>query len=202
MMETKVCTKCNETKTVDLFYKRRDRLSGYTSHCKACKRSHDNAHYSKPETKQKVSEYAKTRRKNPEVKAAESAYKQAYHQLSEVKEAKKLYQRGRRLNPKVVKKERLWEAHYAKQHPEKFAMKTRKRKIAKLNRTPFWLNDGQLLEMQSVYKYCASLRAVGLDYEVDHIIPLQGKTVSGLHAPWNLQVITASENASKGNRLW
>ena len=202
MMETKVCTKCNETKTVDLFYKRSDRLSGYTSHCKACKRAHDNAHYSKPETKQKVSEYAKIRRELPEVKAAESASKKAYHQLSEVKETKKLYQRNRRLNPAAVKKERLWEAQYAKQHPEKFAMKTRKRKIAKLNRTPFWLNDGQLLEMQSIYKYCASLRAVGLDYEVDHIIPLQGKTVSGLHAPWNLQVITASENAAKGNRLW
>lgn len=201
MMETKVCTKCNETKTVDLFYKRSDRLSGYTSCCKACKRAHDNAHYSKPEIKQKVSEYAKARRELPEVKAAESASKKAYHQLSEVKEAKKLYQRNRRLNPDAVKKERLWESQYAKQHPEKFAMKTRKRKIAKLNRTPFWLNDGQLFEMQSIYKYCASLRAVGLDYEVDHIIPLQGKTVSGLHAPWNLQVITASENASKGNRL-
>ena len=78
---------------------------------------------------------------------------------------------------------------------------TAKRRAAKLNRTPFWLNDGQLFEMESVYKYCASLRAIGLDYEVDHIIPLQGKTVSGLHAPWNLQVITASENAAKGNRI-
>lgn len=202
MMETKVCTKCNETKTVDLFYKRSDRLSGYTSHCKACKRAHDNAHYSKPEIKQKVSEYAKARRELPEVKAEQFAYRKTYNKLDRVKEAKKLHQRGRRLNSEVVQKERLRDAQYAKQHPEKFAMKTRKRKIAKLNRTPFWLNDGQLFEMESVYKYCASLRAIGLDYEVDHIIPLQGKTVSGLHAPWNLQVITASENAAKGNRIW
>jgi hypothetical protein len=77
-----------------------------------------------------------------------------------------------------------------------------KRHAAKLQRTPSWLNAGHWLEIECVYKYCSSLRAIGLDYEVDHIVPLQGKTVSGLHAPLNLQVITGVENASKGNRLW
>ena len=201
MMITKICTKCNEDKTVDLFYKRSDQLGKYTSQCKACKRAHDNMHYAKLETKNSVAQYAKNRRTISDVKIAESVYKKTYNQLSYVKEAKKLQQRVRRLNPKVNEQERVRSAEYAKQHPAQFAMKTRKRKLAKLNRTPFWLNDGQLLEMQSIYKYCASLRATGLDYEVDHIVPLQGRTVSGLHAPWNLQVITASANASKGNRF-
>ena len=79
---------------------------------------------------------------------------------------------------------------------------TTKRRIARLQRTPFWLNAGQEFEMECIYKYCAALRSVGLDYEVDHMVPLQGKTVSGLHVPWNLQILTASENAAKGNRLW
>lgn len=76
-----------------------------------------------------------------------------------------------------------------------------KRHAAKIKRTPSWLNIGDWFEIECIYKYCSSLRSVGLDYEVDHIIPLQGKNVSGLHAPWNLQVITAAENSAKGNRI-
>ncbi len=76
-----------------------------------------------------------------------------------------------------------------------------KRHAAKMKRTPGWLNSGHWFEIECVYKYCSALRGIGLKYEVDHIIPLQGKSVSGLHAPWNLQILTESENASKGNRL-
>ena len=78
---------------------------------------------------------------------------------------------------------------------------TAKRRASKIQRTPNWLNAGQEFEMECIYKYCASLRSIGLDYEVDHIVPLKGKTVSGMHVPWNLQLLRASENASKGNRL-
>jgi hypothetical protein len=72
---------------------------------------------------------------------------------------------------------------------------------AKDARQPKWLNAGQLFEMESVYNYCAALRNVGLDYHVDHIVPLRGDNVSGLHVPWNLQVITGADNMSKGNRF-
>jgi hypothetical protein len=201
MIEAKTCTKCNETKTVDLFYKRSDQLGKYTSHCKACKRAHDNAHCALTETKAKRAEYSKNLRSTPEYKAKESVYKHAYHRTDEYRESKRLKQKVRRLDPNILQQERLRDSAYAKAHPEKFAMKTRKRKIAKLQRTPFWLNAGQEFEMECIYKYCAALRSMGFDYEVDHIVPLQGKTVSGLHAPWNLQILTASENASKGNRI-
>jgi hypothetical protein len=200
-METKACTKCKKTKPVDLFYKRSDYPGKYTSNCRTCKRAHDNAHSSLPETKTKRSEYFKKLRSTSAYKAKESLYKHAYHRTEEYRQIKKLKQRIRRSNPEIAQQERLRDVKYAKTHPEKFAIKTRKRKIAKLQRTPFWLNNGQLFEMDCIYKYCAALRAVGLDYEVDHVVPLQGKTVSGFHVPWNMQILTASENAAKGNRV-
>ena len=65
------------------------------------------------------------------------------------------------------------------------------RRSAKLKRTPKWAN---LEDIKSFYKSCPK------GYQVDHIIPLLGKNVSGLHVLNNLQYLTPEENLSKGNR--
>jgi 5-methylcytosine-specific restriction endonuclease McrA len=51
-------------------------------------------------------------------------------------------------------------------------------------------------EIDGYYQFCAMFTG----FEVDHIIPLNGATVSGLHVPQNLQVLTVSENRRKGNK--
>ena len=64
---------------------------------------------------------------------------------------------------------------------------------------PEWARKDKSIvrEIQKIYADC---KALGKDYHVDHIVPLRGKDVSGLHLPWNLQIIPKEDNLSKGNR--
>jgi len=76
------------------------------------------------------------------------------------------------------------------------------RHTAKMSRTPLWLTAEDKLHIRCLYQLSAMRsRESDVEWNVDHIIPLQGKTVSGLHVPWNLQVIPASVNFRKNNRF-
>jgi 5-methylcytosine-specific restriction endonuclease McrA len=73
---------------------------------------------------------------------------------------------------------------------------------SKKNRTPLWLNAVDKERIQNEYRLAEILcKVTGSRWSVDHIIPLQGKNVSGLHVPSNLRVIMASDNSRKSNRF-
>ena len=75
------------------------------------------------------------------------------------------------------------------------------RRALKLQRTPAWLTEEDLAAIKAKYVEAAEkTRTTGVPWHVDHIVPLQGKNVCGLHVPWNLQVILGRENMRKGNR--
>lgn len=78
-------------------------------------------------------------------------------------------------------------------------VKRSRRRNAEKERTPAWLTETDKWMMREAYSL-AKLRskATGIKWEVDHIIPLRGEYVSGLHVPLNLQVITKTENRKKG----
>lgn len=74
-----------------------------------------------------------------------------------------------------------------------------KRRVAKLNRTPPWANQEAI---KAIYREAARLSSeTGVEHHVDHIIPLQGELVSGLHVESNLQILPWHENVTKGNRF-
>ena len=107
-------------------------------------------------------------------------------------------------------------AEYRKNNPEKVAQigknyrlknlaivnaRNRARRAAKNNRTPIWLTDIDHERIKNEYKLAYILSKVtGQKWEVDHVIPLQGEFVSGLHVPSNLRAILAFDNRSKHNR--
>ena len=81
--------------------------------------------------------------------------------------------------------------------------KARLKEIRKMKgkHIPDWLTDYDILAMKCIYQVAAMRNANSdIRWSVDHIIPLNGKTVSGLHVPSNLQVIPLSENLSKGRK--
>ncbi len=90
---------------------------------------------------------------------------------------------------------------YAKKYPSKRAYYSSMYRARKIQRTPSWLTLPQLKMMQDMYDKSAALSSLtGEIYHVDHIVPLKGKSVSGLHVPWNLQILTAVENCLKSNK--
>lgn len=71
----------------------------------------------------------------------------------------------------------------------------------RMQRTPLWLSQEDLEQIRSIYHLAnKKTKDTGVYWHVDHIVPLQGKNVSGLHVPQNLRVITADENRRKSNK--
>ena len=93
-------------------------------------------------------------------------------------------------------------AAWAAANPAARAAMGAQRRAAKLQRTPKWLTKEDKATIKALYEQANFMsRVCGEKFHIDHIIPLQGKTVSGLHCPANLQIITAKENVKKSNKL-
>jgi hypothetical protein len=90
---------------------------------------------------------------------------------------------------------------YERTKHNKFAYEAFAR-AARRNAVPKWISTELKQEIQKFYVEARlKTRDTGTKYEVDHIVPLIGKKVCGLHVPWNLRVITQFENRIKQNRF-
>jgi hypothetical protein len=67
-----------------------------------------------------------------------------------------------------------------------------RRRARKLQATPTWSDKSKIY---NIYKNTPK------GFHVDHIVPLKGKNVCGLHVSWNLQYLTPAENRRKSNRF-
>jgi hypothetical protein len=114
--------------------------------------------------------------------------------------------KNRALYAKNPEKYRRYNREYQEKNYDtlrpKNSARTMKRIAAKIQRTPSWLDLDDHWMIEQAYELAHLRKSItGFSWDVDHIVPLQGKLVSGLHVPWNLQVIPASENRSKGNKI-
>lgn len=123
---------------------------------------------------------------NPEKHGArQKAYVAAHPE--KVAETEKAY---RAANPeKVAATHKRWRA----ENPVLCTAMRAKRRAAKLQATPAWAEPELIKQVYAEAAYRGM--------HVDHIVPLQGKTVCGLHVHYNMQLLTRSQNSAKGNRL-
>lgn len=91
---------------------------------------------------------------------------------------------------------------YKAQNRARYNELNRARELSKTKQMPSWLTDADRRQIKELYFLAREkTKFSGVEHHVDHIVPLQGQNVSGLHVPWNLQILTAQENLSKHNKM-
>ena len=85
-------------------------------------------------------------------------------------------------------------------HPYKRNMWASNKRAKKMERTPLWADMNEIQKMYRLAHILTEASFSDTEYHVDHVIPLQGDIVSGLHTHINMQVLTADANRRKWNR--
>jgi 5-methylcytosine-specific restriction endonuclease McrA len=184
----KRCTRCGEHKTLDSFPLCRGKPR---ARCKPCHVA-DAAGWAAKNSERVAAKQREWKYKN-RPPAFMGPPLPEHIRLARHREASK---RWREANPEKMKAARK---AYHEANPHVMAEVCRRRQAKLLKATPAWAN---VQAMQAVYEEAKRLEAeTGIPHEVDHVVPLQGRLVSGLHCETNLRVLPRSDNRRKGNRL-
>lgn len=171
----KICSKCEIELPFEEFHKDSTKPDGLRTTCKSCKKLSDQSY-----AKRNAEKIAVGRRKR---------------YLKNYEKERKQQQEYARNNKDLL---RVHHKKYRKNNKGKVNAATRKRQADKLNATPVWAN---LEQIKRIYTACALVsKRTGVEHHVDHIIPLRGENVCGLHVENNLAIIPAKMNLEKGNK--
>jgi len=169
----KLCTKCGLSLLEDQFYADRQKRDGLSSSCKTCRA--------------------------PYMKGSGLEASKRWKERN--KDHIKMYKQSLRTGPKKrdpeapLRAKRKWK----KVHPELVRADRARRRAANYQAVAKWANNFFIQEAYRLARLRSKL--FGFKWHVDHIVPLRSPVVCGLHVETNLQVIPASANFSKGNRL-
>jgi len=173
----RTCKKCLQDKEITAFKKH---THGYRHVCKKCQY---NAEMSNPLLHQKRLDRNIKYRHSEQGKLSTKKYSQSIE--------------GKTSRSEAVKKYEATDKGYLNKYNT-----VAKRRAARIQRIPKWLTKDDLWLIKEAYELAAlRTKIFGFKWHVDHIIPLQGKTVSGLHMIENLQVIPEKHNLSKHNKF-
>lgn len=176
---TKHCKRCVTDKPLEAFSVQNIRKEGRYPTCKACVNLRSRERYAKDPAKF-------------------NEYNRALY-VADPEQGRALRKKSRDKNPETTKaSRRKWQQANAGVTNSY----TAEYRASKLQATPKWLTEEQRQEMVAVYELAKELQWLSSEpLEVDHIVPLQGAEVSGLHVPWNLQILPRGLNRQKTNKI-
>lgn len=172
-VKTKTCSKCNVVKPISSFAPNAGCLHGVRPDCRECRNEW-------------IRGWKRQYRKIPEVAALEAEYRKSEARMAVLKKHAQ--------TDCFKKTQRDW---IAKNTGKKNAL-TASRRCSLAQRTPKWAN-GRYIELFYKIAKLESERT-GRRVDVDHIVPLRGKNVCGLHVETNLQLLFKEDNVKKGCR--
>jgi hypothetical protein len=173
MTLSKICPMCKDTKPLAMFSPDARTRSGVQSRCKPCQANVSKALRTNNPEKHRATVKASTQKNYAGKLQRNAAYRLSNPQkIAAWKRQDRLVNRGRVLADNAY------------------------RRAATKQRTVAWAD---LSAIKNIYEEAQQLSMlVGEWYHVDHVIPLMGKNVCGLHVEDNLQIISAVENLRKG----
>lgn len=177
----KRCTACGTEKAESEFYKHSSRKDGLTSQCREC-------------AKAKAMAYAAANRS--EVRERNRVAGAKFREANREYEAERQRNYYRDNKPARRASETKWRTA----NKDKHNAKEGGRRAKKLLATPKWTDLKRIAEIYEMARL--ESERLGVSVHVDHIVPLKSSRVCGLHCEQNLQLLVASENLTKSNRVW
>ena len=132
------------------------------------------------------------RKLSPKSEASKAAGKRYYRRNTELVKAKAM--------ARPAEKQRQYKKKYKKANPELYKALVNSRRRRLKDCTPACQTAEDRRAIREIYAAALRIKKItGINYEVDHQIPILCDNVCGLHVPWNLEIMTESQNQAKSN---